>query len=70
MAQPQKRWPKNAEASRRMTIEAARDARTLLDRARREAQDNPQLTKAIIADVQAVLSDIQRWMTEAKVGVE
>lgn len=68
----QRRWPKNAEAARRQTIEAARAARQSLDDARRklDKREHPALIALDMADAAALLSDIERLMVEAKIGIE
>jgi hypothetical protein len=68
----QRRWPANAEEARKRTIESARDARSLLNDARRKLykQDHPAEIALDIADAMTYLADIERMMTEAKVGID
>lgn len=68
----QKRWPANAEDARRTTIENARNARSLLLDARRklDRRDHPAEIALDIADAMMILADIERMMTEAKVGID
>lgn len=68
----QRRWPINAEAARKMTIENAQAARSLLTEAREKLRkrDHPTLIALDIADAMTYLADIERLMTEAKVGIE
>jgi hypothetical protein len=63
-------WPRNAEAMRRQSAEAAGDIRELAHAARDEVRDNPMLAEVMLADMAALASDIQRWLTEARIGVE
>ncbi len=64
------RWPRNAEAQRRTTLEEASDALSLLGEARRELRRNPLLAELQIADAQQRLERIRRLLIEARVGVE
>lgn len=68
----QKRWPVNAEEARRETIRSARNARSLLNdaRAKLDKRDHPAEIALDIADAMTYLADIERMMTEAKVGIE
>lgn len=66
----QRRWPKNAEAARQETIEAATEAMRLLDSARRHIKANPLHCELDIADAMRMLSDIRRLMNEAKNGID
>lgn len=64
------RWPRNADATRKQAIEAAKDARELLDEARRQLRLNPLLAEVQIADAMALLSDIQLALGLAHIGAE
>lgn len=64
----QRRWPRNAERYRQDTAAAARDARQLLREARTHVYSNPHLASVMIADTMTILADIERYMTEAKIG--
>jgi len=68
----QRRWPYNAEETRRQTIEKARFARSLLSDARKklDKRDHPAEIALDIADAMTYLADIERMMTEAKVGID
>lgn len=68
----QKRWPANAEDARKETIKAARYARSLLNDAREKVDKraHPAEIALDIADAVAYLADIERMMTEAKVGID
>jgi hypothetical protein len=68
----QRRWPANAEDARRQTIDSAKNARSLLNDARRKLyrQAHPAEIALDIADAVAILADIERMMTEAKVGID
>lgn len=68
----QRRWPANAEASRKQTIELAAAALDLLNDARTkvERRDHPALIALDIADAMRYLADIKRLMVEARIGVE
>ncbi len=68
----QRRWPKNAEAARKRTIEAARDGRRLCADAREKVRkrEHPARVELDIADLETLLADIERLMTEAKIGIE
>lgn len=68
----QRRWPANAEDARRQTIENARNARSLLNDARAKLykQQHPAEIALDIADAMTYLADIERMMTEAKVGID
>lgn len=73
MAAPQRkirRWPRNADASRKQAIEAARDARDLLDEARKCLRSNPLLAEVQIADAMALLSDIRLVLGLAQIGAD
>ena len=65
--QPQ-RWPRNADAQRKATIDDASAALELLGAARRDLRRNPLLAELQIADAQQILERIMRQMVEAKVG--
>lgn len=65
------RWPRGAEGQRRDIRVAADDARTLVDAAlRANADNNPQLVRAHLSMIAALLADIQRLTVEARVGPE
>ena len=68
----QRRWPPNAERSRKTTLELADAALSLLDdaRAKVEKRDHPALIALDIADAMRYLTDIKRLMTEARIGIE
>ena len=68
----QRRWPSNAEDARRQTIENARNARSLLNdaRAKVDKRAHPAEIALDIADAMTYLADIERMMTEAKVGID
>lgn len=66
----QKRWPKNAEAARRQTIEAAEHCLRLLRDARHDLPSNKLLAEIKIADAMTQLANIRRLMVEAKVGLD
>ena len=68
----QRRWPANAEQSRRQTIELASAALHLLDdaRAKVEKRDHPALIALDIADAMRYLADIKRLMVEARIGID
>jgi hypothetical protein len=66
----QRRWPKNAEATRQGTIEAADEAIRLLRSARERIKSNPLHSELDIADAMRMLGDIKRMMVEAKQGIE
>ena len=68
----QKRWPKNAEQSRTLTIEAAQHGITLLQDARSklDRRDHPALTALDIADAMRCFDTIVSLMKDAKIGVE
>lgn len=55
-----------------MTIDHARAARSLLSDARDKLakREHPALIALDLADIATLLSDIERLMTEAKVGTE
>ena len=63
----QRRWPSNAEASRKQTIELANAALSLLHDARLkvEKRDHPGLVALDIADAMRYLADIKRLKQEA-----
>lgn len=67
----QRRWPVNAEDARKQTIDSARNARSLLNDARAKLykQAHPAEIALDIADAMTYLADIERMMTEAKVGI-
>jgi hypothetical protein len=67
-----RRWPVNAESTRKQTIELATAAIELLNdaRAKVDRRDHPALISLDIADAMRYLADIKRLMVEAKVGVE
>lgn len=68
----QRRWPQNAEQSRRQTIELADAALSLLQdaRAKLDKRDHPALIALDLADAMRYLSDIKRMMVEARIGTE
>lgn len=68
----QKRWPQNAEAARKKTIEHADAARLLLEDAREKIKrrEHPALVQLDIADAMAYLAKIEQLMKDAKEGVE
>lgn len=68
----QKRWPANAEDARKQTIKNAQHARSLLLDARKklDKRDHPAEIALDIADAMTYLADIERMMTEAKVGID
>lgn len=68
----QRRWPQNAEQSRRQTIELADAALSLLHdaRAKLDKRDHPALIALDLADAMRYLSDIKRMMVEARIGTE
>lgn len=68
----QRRWPANAEDARRQTIESAKNARSLLNDARKklDRRGHPAEIALDIADAMTYLADIERMMTEAKIGID
>lgn len=68
----QRRWPANAEDTRKQTIKSAQHARSLLNDARAKLykQAHPAEIALDIADAMTYLADIERMMTEAKVGID
>jgi hypothetical protein len=68
----QRRWPANAEQSRKQTIDLANAALSLLHDARIkvEKRDHPNLIALDIADAMRYLADIKRVMVEARIGVD
>lgn len=82
----QRRWPANAEASRKQTIDLADGALALLNDARKKLdeqrekiakRDHPMLTALDnaeaardIADAMRYVESIKRVLTEAKIGVD
>lgn len=68
----QRRWPSNAEQSRKQTIELADAALDLLQDARAKVDkgDHRMLVALDIADAMRYLADIKRLMVEAKIGIE
>jgi hypothetical protein len=68
----QRRWPQNAEQSRKQTIELADSALSLLHdaRAKVDKRDHPALIALDLADAMRYLADIKRLMTEAKIGID
>jgi hypothetical protein len=67
-----RRWPVNAEATRKQTIDLADAALSLLADARAKVskRDHPALITLDIADAMRYLADIKRIMAEARIGVE
>lgn len=68
----QRRWPQNAEQSRRTTIELADAALNLLHdaRAKVDKRDHPALIALDLADAMRYLADIKRLMVEARIGTD
>lgn len=68
----QQRWPRNAEAARRRCYDLAGDARELLAGLLREETllRNRYLAEAQIAYVLSMLSDMQRELVEARIGID
>jgi hypothetical protein len=67
-----RRWPINAEATRKQTIEFADAALSLLHDARRkvDGRDHPMLVQLDLADAMRYLADIKRIMAEARNGID
>lgn len=67
-----RRWPVNAEATRKQTIDFADAALDLLSdaRAKVDKRDHPTLIALDIADAMRYLADIKRIMAEARNGIE
>lgn len=68
----QRRWPQNAEQSRKQTIELADAALSLLHDARSklDKRDHPALIGLDLADAMRYLADIKRILAEARNGIE
>lgn len=68
----QRRWPQNAEQSRKQTIELADAALDLLRdaRAKVDKRDHPALVALDLADAMRYLADIKRLMVEARIGTD
>ena len=68
----QRRWPANAEHSRKQTIELADAALSLLHdaRAKLDRRDHPALIALDLADAMRYLADIKRILSEARIGVD
>jgi hypothetical protein len=67
-----RRWPVNAEATRKQTIDFADAALSLLQDARKKVdnREHPMLVQLDLADAMRYLADIKRIMAEARNGVE
>jgi hypothetical protein len=63
-----RRWPVNAEATRKQTIDLADAALSLLQDARTKVdkRDHPMLVQLDLADAMRYLADIKRIMAEAR----
>lgn len=70
MSTPQRRWPKNAEDYRRQTMTRSEEARRTVVKAREEVKRNPDLACSLLSQLETIFADIQRWMVEAKQGIE
>lgn len=66
MTTPRKRWPAGAEQHRQDALTSITDARALLREIRKNLKINPALAELMLADVQAVLADAQRFLETAK----
>lgn len=65
-----RRWPDGAESHRVAAIQCIKHARNLMDDARRNAKVNPDLQAIQIADAQRMLSDAERFLVLARLGVD
>jgi hypothetical protein len=68
MSTNRKRWPKEADNYRLLTLEAADQILATADEADREVKRNPMLARMQIAEIRTQAALIRSWMIEAKIG--